>query len=41
MILEGLWADERTGLGHVNLVMVSNVSQSTRDVTKEWSINYD
>ena len=40
MILEGLWSDERTGLGHVNLVMVSNVSQSTRDVAKERGSNY-
>jgi len=39
MILEGLWSDDRAGLGNVNLVLVSNVSQSTRDVAKgmiEW-----
>ena len=38
-LIEGLWSDERTGVSHVNLVMVSNVSSSTRDCAKgmiEW-----
>lgn len=39
LVLEGLWADERFGLSNVNLVMVSNVAQSTIDAAKgmiEW-----